>query len=120
MKTMIDKSLVPKRAIITASSSDEADALLELLEECGYHWRAIKNWWDLYEANTCYSIEPNGEVLFCSRKWYEEHGPSDPCWPDDPEFQFISAEDFMAICRGCEPKPESEIEIDPDALDLIL
>lgn len=117
---MIDKDLVPKRAIITTSSSDEADSLLELLEECGYSWRSSRNWWDQYEANTCYSIEPNGEVLFCSRKWYEENGPSDSCWPDDPKFQFISAEDFMAICRGLEPKLESEIEIDPDALDLIL
>lgn len=120
MKTMIDKSLVPKRAIITTSSSEEADSLLELLEECGYRWGASENCWYSYEANTCYSIEPNGEVLFGSRRWYEEDGPSDPCWPDDPEFQFISAEDFMAICRGLEPKLESEIEIDPDALDLIL
>lgn len=117
---MIDKDLVPKRAIITASSSEEADSLLELLEECGYRWGPWGNCWDSHEANTCYSIEPNGEVLYCSRQWYEEHGPSDPCWPDDPKFQFISAEDFMAICRGCEPKPESEIEIDPDALGLIL
>lgn len=117
---MIDKSLVPKRAIITASSPEEADSLLELLEECGYRWRASRNWWDHYEANTCYSIEPNGEVLFCSRKWYEENGPSDPCWPEDPEFQFISAEDFMAICRGLEPKLESEIEIDPDSLEDVL
>lgn len=29
---MIDKDLVPKRAIITTSSSEEADSLLELLE----------------------------------------------------------------------------------------
>lgn len=120
MKTMIDKSLVPKRAIITTSSSDEAGSLLELLEECGYRWGASENCWYSYEANTCYSIEPNGEVLFGSRRWYEEHGPSDPCWPDDPKFQFISAEDFMAICRGLKPKLESEIEINPDALDLIL
>ena len=117
---MIDKDLVPKRAIITTSSSDEADSLLELLEECGYCWGAISNLWDLYKADTCYTIEPNGEILFCSRQWFEEHGPFGPCWPDDPKFQFISAEDFMAICRGLEPKLESEIGIDPDALDLIL
>lgn len=117
---MIDKDLVPKRAIITTSSSKEADSLLEVLEECGYRWKSSRNWWDQYDANTCYSIEPNGEVLFCSRKWYEENGPSDPCWPEDPEFQFISAEDFMAICRGLEPKLESEIEIDPDSLEDVL
>lgn len=85
-----------------------------------YRWGASENCWYSYEADTCYSIEPNGEVLFGSRRWYEEDGPSDPCWPDDPEFQFISTEDFMAICRGLEPKLESEIEINPDALDLIL
>lgn len=117
---MIDKSLVPKRAIITTSSSDEADSLLELLEECGYRWGASENCWYIYEANTCYSIEPNGEVFYGSRRWYEEDGPSDPCWPEDPEFQFISAEDFMAICRGLEPKLESEIEIDPDSLEDVL
>ena len=120
MKTMIDKSLVPKRAIITTSSSDEADSLLELLEECGYRWCSSENWWDKHKANTCYTIEPNGAVLYGSRKWFEKNGPSDLSWPDDPKFQFISAEDFMAICRGLEPKLESEIEIDPDALDLIL
>lgn len=117
---MVNKDLVPKKAIITASSSAEADSLLKFLEECGYCWERGGNCWDNYEENTCYSLETHGDVVYCSREWFEKHGPSDPCWPDDPEFQFISAEDFMSICQGFGRNAESEMEIEPTSLDDIL
>lgn len=116
--------MIPDRAVITATTNDEALRLIKFLVDNGCQWPYdidYTNWDDEYE-NTCYDIERNKQIMHCSLQWYEDRiseydagdHVEDGDWiPDDRSWLFISTDEFIARCTGCD---EDSGDVDISAL----
>ena len=117
---------IPEKAIICAPTNEDADLLFQFLGEHGYKFgarnakEAQSTGWDCEKSNTCYNLEQDKHICFSSREYYEAavqryragYGDEDDLqyMPDSPEWIFISVQDFIAKCNGCESIQDIEIE----------
>lgn len=116
---------IPKKAIISASTEEEAKHLLRFLHENGYRWHSGNSFddtkWHIYRERTCYALEPNRRICYSPRAFYQKEifsfddsgdsaGMLDYI-PNDPALRFISVEAFIAWCQGDDETAEPEIDL---------
>lgn len=117
--------MIPDRAVITATTEDEALRLIKFLVDNGCRWSydVDRTNWDEENENTCYDIEPNKDIMHCFRQWYQDRvdeyddgdDVDDIGWlPEDRSWLFISTDEFIARCTGCD-----EDSVDVDISDLM-
>lgn len=118
--------LITDKAIICAPTHEDAGLLFQFLGEHGYKFgarnakEAQSTSWYYEKSNTCYNLEPDKHICFSSREYYETvvqqyrdgYGDEDILQyiPDSPEWIFISVQDFIAKCNGCESIQDVDIE----------
>lgn len=113
---MIYKDLVPKRAIITAPTRQEAKWLDEFFTRHGRNVNADEKW-SIYKNDTCYNWD-GCNLSYCWRRWYEEVEPAEQgWWPENPDLVFIGVDDYITYCEG---DRQSEIVIRAADLETIL
>lgn len=97
------------KAIIHAPTKEEAVRFLEFAREYGYQFPSYESHgetcWDEYDEDTCYDTE-NTEICYCSRDWYED-SQEESWWPEDPQLQFCTVDEFIAYVTGSEPEEEN-------------
>ena len=113
---MIDKDLVPKRAIIAAPTRQEAKLLDEFFTRHGYNVNADEKW-GTYKNDTCYNWD-GFHLCYCWRRWYEKIDPEEQdWWPENPDLVFIGVDDYITYCEG---ESKREIDMQIPSLDGIL
>ena len=113
--------MIPQKAIISCPTKGSSEELFAFLGSEGYRYggtRAdiVRNQWDIYKDDTCYSLHSDRVICRTSRESYkgycEEHDDDlrrhrDYCRhqqfvPDELELRFIDAIDFINLCVGAE------------------
>ena len=116
--------MIPDKAVITATTEDEALRLIKFLVDNGCRWPydIDRTNWDEEGENICYDIEPNKDIMHCFRQWYQDRvdeydddiDGDDIAWlPEDRSWLFISTDEFIARCTVCD---EDSGDVDISAL----
>lgn len=99
------------KAIIHTPTQKEAVRFLDFAKEYGYlfpsYERCGDTYWNEHEEDTCYDTE-NTDICYCSRDWYEDN-QEESWWPEDPQFQFCTVDEFIAYVTGSEPAEETNL-----------
>lgn len=116
---------IPEKAIICAPTSEDADLLFQFLGANDYKFgnkdmSACSPQWKTYGIDTCYNIEPDKRTCYCYREYYEREfekwltGLADEdtkrYMPHDPDWRFVTVQDFISRCVGCDSIQDEEIE----------
>lgn len=115
--------MLPNRALIVCKDLNDAYELLAFLESTGEAWwyeegnphmcyESAHAYDNCPEKTLCYSLQDSGEVGYCFASWYHNEDERSN-WEnqDDPSWNYISVEDFIAKCTGENPN-ETEISLE--------
>ena len=115
--------MLPNRALIVCKDSNEAEYLLDFLESSGEAWWSDKDNPIMYRGSCyaydgcldkklCYSLKEDGEVGYSYASWFHNEAKSAD-WEnqDDPSWNYISVDDFIAKCTGVNPN-QTEISLE--------
>lgn len=111
---------IPEKAIICTPTAEDAVKLDRFLREHTGRW-VPPNDWNVYKEETCWDLceeDDDHRLIYMSRHDYEEaiyEYDNDEDYhryvPEDPSWRFVSVDEFIARCLGCECPDDDDIEV---------
>lgn len=111
---------IPEKAIICTPTYEDAVKLDKFMREHTNRWVPLDSWcvhkeetcWDLCEEDSDHRLIYMSHAEYDSAiEEYESCGDHESYIPAEPEWRFVTVDEFIMICVGCCEPEDSDFDI---------